>query len=147
MRNRRTIVPASVVIILLLASGCAPKNPNAVPTPAPIQVANSVNALAQSVDAATAALIAARDQGKLSQADLNIAFKVITAVSSTGKYLNAELRSADTWDVQKIRMRNIVVASGLAELSKQLPPNARVLMAAVLATFNSISTGFGGPTI
>jgi hypothetical protein len=143
-RNQRLAAP--LVLILLLA-GCAAKDPNAVPTPAPIQVANSINALAQSVDAATTALIAARDAKKISQDDLNISFRVITAIATTGKQLNVELRSSDTWNVQKAKMLKIIAASGLAEMSKLLPANARVVMAACLATFNAISNGVGGPTI
>jgi type IV pilus biogenesis protein CpaD/CtpE len=143
---KRLTIPAALILALLLV-GCAAKNPNTVPTPAPIQVANSINLLAQSADAATSALIAARDQGKLSQADLNIARKVLVPLAVVIKQLNAELLSADPWDVQKTKMRQYVVSSGVAEFAKQLSPTARSIMLTCLTTFNAVSAGLGGPTI
>lgn len=141
----RKKTPAVLLLLVLLLAGCAKNTP--VPTPPQVQVANSINALAQSLDAATSGLIAARDQGKLSQADLTAAFKVITALSVTGKQLNAELRSADTWDVQKTRMRQLIVAAGIGPLSAVLPPTARAIMLTAITTFNVISAGVGGPTL
>ena len=138
-------VPVMFVLALLMV-GCT-KNPADIPTPPPIQVANSINLLAQSIDAATSALIAARDQGKLSQADLNIARKVITPIAIAIPQLNAELLSTDTWDVQKLKMRQFIVTSGVTELAKQLSPTARAIMLTCLTTFNVISTELGGPTI
>jgi PBP1b-binding outer membrane lipoprotein LpoB len=134
-------------VLALLLVGCAAQNPTAVPTPAPIQVASDINKIAQSVDAATTAIIAARDQGKMSQADANIGLRVAIVIATTDKQLNAELRSTDSWDTQKIRMRQIVTAAGLAEISKQLPPTARQLLQACLNLFNTLSAGFGGPII
>ena len=142
---RRRLVPLAIVFSLLLAGSC--RKQTAIQTPPPVQMASSINALAQSVDAATSALIAARDAGKLSQPDLNIAFKVIVAISTTGKQLNAELRSTDTWEVQKTKMRQIVVASGIAATSSSLPPNARAIILVALTTFNAISAGVGGPIL
>jgi cell division FtsZ-interacting protein ZapD len=137
-------LPLALILTFILA-GCVKNNPT--PTPAPIQMADSVNALAQTVDAATTGLISARDAGKLSQEDLAIAFRVIGAISITGKQINAELRSIDTWELQKAKILQIIVDSGLAELSKELSPNARAIMLACLTLYNSISTGFGGPTL
>ena len=142
---RRRLVPLAIVFSLLLAGSC--RKQTTIQTPPPVQVASSINALAQSVDAATSALITARDAGKVSQADLNIAFKVITAISTTGKQLNTELRSTDTWEVQKTKMRQIIVASGVAATSSSLPLNARAIMLAALTTFNAISAGVGGPIL
>jgi hypothetical protein len=134
-------------VLILLLVGCAPKNPNTVPTPAPIQVANSINTLAQSVDAATAALIAARDQGKISQVDLTTAFNVIKVIADVGKKLNAELRSADPWKTQKVKMLKMITVANLPELLDSLPPNARAIMMACLTLFDSIYTAVGGPTL
>lgn len=145
--TRRVLMPPALVILLLLATGCPPKNPNTVPTPPPIQVANSVNALAQSLDAATSGLIASRDAGKLSQADLSTSFAVITTLTTAGKQINAELRSTEGWDVQKGNVLRIITRSSLAAISTKLPPTARVIMQAALALFNVVSTAVGGPAI
>ena len=144
--TKRIAVPVALVLALLMA-GCVKYGTAPVPTPPPIQVANSINLLAQSADAATSALIAARDSGKLSQADLNIARKVLVPLAVAIKQLNAELLSADPWDVQKTKMRQYVIASGVAEVAKQLPPTARAIMLTCLTTFNAVSAGVGGPTI
>jgi outer membrane murein-binding lipoprotein Lpp len=144
--QRRIVVPFSVILVLLLA-GCAAQNHNTVPTPAPIQVASDINKLAQVTNAAATSLRAALNQGKISQAEFNIAARVGIAISATGKKLNADLRSTDTWDVQKVKMRNDVIASGLAEIAKQLSPTARTIMAVCLSTFNAISTAVGGPVL
>jgi cell division FtsZ-interacting protein ZapD len=144
-RFRRRLAPLAIVVSLLLVGSC--RKQTTIQTPPPVQVANSINALAQSVDAATSALIAARDAGKLPQADLNSAFRVITSIAATGKQLNAELRSTDTWEVQKTKMRQIIVASGVASISSSLPPNARAIMLVALTTFNAISAGVGGPIL
>jgi hypothetical protein len=134
-----------VAVLVLLLVGCA--KTISTPTPAPLQVANSVNALAQSLDAATSGLIAARDAGKLSQADLNVSFSVITTLASAGKQINAELRSTEGWEVQKGKVLKIITSSSLAAISAKIPPTARVIMQAALALFNVISTAVGGPTI
>jgi hypothetical protein len=110
-------------------------------------VANSVNALAQSLDAATSGLIAARDAGKLSQADLTTSFAVITTLTTAGKQINAELRSTEGWDVQRGKVLRVITGTGLAAISAKLPPNARVIMQAAVALFNVVSTAVGGPAI
>lgn len=144
--QRHTKHLAPILLVLMLA-GCAARNPATVPTPPPIQAANALNELAQVTNAAAVTLRAALNEGKLSQADFNIAAKVGIAVSDTGKDLNAELRSPDNWDTQKLRMRNIIISSGLAELAKVLPPTARAIMATCLATFNVVSATVGGPIL
>ena len=143
-RRIRKLSPAVVVSLLLLA-GCQKNNP--VPTPPQIQVANSVNILAQSLNTATPALIAARDNGTMSQADLTTAFAVIKVLSVTGKQVNAELVSTDVWDVQKAKILTIITSSGLEVLAKKLPQNARLLLVTCLTAFNSISANVGGPQI
>lgn len=143
LRGRRRLAP---LLLLLLVVGCQ-KNPTTTPTPPPIQVANSVNALAQSLNAATSGFIAARDAGELSQTDLTAAFNVITPIANAGKLINAELRSSDTWEVQKVKILGIVTGSGAAEAARHLPPNARAIMVAAITLFNSISVAVGGPSI
>jgi hypothetical protein len=145
--NRRLPMQLAVLIPLAFLWGCPPKNPSTVPTPPQIQAANSVNVLAQSLDSATSAIIAARDNGTMAQADVTIAFSVIKVLSATGKQVNAELISPDTWDVQKGKILKIIANSGLTELSKRLPQNARLILVASLTAFNSISSGVGGPTL
>ena len=110
-------------------------------------MANSINTLAQTLNAATSGLIAARDAGELSQADLTAAFNVITPIANAGKAINVELRSSDTWEIQKVKVLGIVTGSGAAEAARHLPPNARAIMLAAITLFNSISTTVGGPSI
>jgi type IV pilus biogenesis protein CpaD/CtpE len=143
---KRITIPLSLVIALLLV-GCAAKDPAKVPTPAPIQVANSINVLAQTVDTAATALITARDQGVLSQPDFVIGSKVIVAIATTGKKLNAELLTGESWETQKVKIRQIIVSAGVAEVTKQLPANARQIVSTCLAIFNQISSGVGGPVL
>ena len=133
------------LILSLVLAGCIKNNPT--PTPPPIQVANSINTLAQTLNAATSGLIAARDAGELSQADLTAAFNVITPIANAGKAINVELRSSDTWEIQKVKVLGIVTGSGAAEAARHLPPNARAIMTAAITLFNSISTAVGGPSI
>src|SRR6266852_808731 len=100
------VLASFVLFVALVLSGCAaktsstPPNPPA-PTPPQIQIANDVNALAQALDAAITGLRAARDQGKLNATDVLNAEKVAGQIAATGKQINAELRTADTWGVQK----------------------------------------------
>jgi PBP1b-binding outer membrane lipoprotein LpoB len=147
MRHNRKLAAPVLLVLALLLVGCATRNPNTVPTPAPVQVASAINDLAQVTNAAAVALRSALNQGKMSQADFDISAKVVIAVATTGKALNAELRSDDAWDIQKIKMRQIALASGLAELSKQLPSTAMVIVATCLNTFNAVSATVGGPLL
>jgi hypothetical protein len=135
----------ALILSIIVMSGCIRNNPT--PTPPAVQVANSVNALAQTLNAATTGLIAARDAGDLSQEDITIAFRVITTIATVGKEINAELRSTDSWDVQRAQILRLITAASLPALSAQLPPKARAIMLAGLTLFNSISVGVGGPTI
>ena len=135
----------ALIVCALLITGCPPTTGPT--TPPPIQVANSINTLAQSLNAATSGLIAARDAGELSQADLTAAFNVITPIANAGKLINNELRSSDTWEIQKVKILGIVTGSGAAEAARHLPPNARAIMVAAITLFNSISTAVGGPSI
>jgi hypothetical protein len=141
--GRRRLAP---FFLFLLVVGCH-HNPTAVPTPAPIQVANSINEFAQVTKAAAVTLRSALDQGKISQADYNIAARVGIAIANVGLDLNVELRTADSWEVQKVKMRNIAISAGLTELAKALPPTARAIMATCLATFNAFSATVGGPIL
>ena len=143
-RHSKRLAP---ILLVLMLAGCAAKNPNTVPTPPPIQVANSVNMLAQTLDAATTGLIAARDGGQLSQEDLTTAFKIVTRLVAVGKEINVELRSPNTWPVQKTKILSAIVTAGLPALSAQLSPNAKIILQASLALFNEISQGVGGPSV
>lgn len=136
---------ALILTVILILAGCIKNNPT--PTPPPIQVAQSIDALAQSLNAATTGLIAARDAGELSQEDLTAAFNVITPIAKAGMAINVELRSSDTWDIQKVKILGIVTSSGVSEAARHLPPNARAIMLAAITLFNSISVAVGGPSI
>lgn len=151
MTNRRPFA-ALLVLAALLSSGCAsssaqnPATPPA-PTPPQIQVANAVNALAQTLDAAITALQTARNNGQIPAADVATAEKVAAIIATTGKQVNAELRSADDWPTQKARILQIVSATSLKSTLANVPQTAAALLAASVGLFNQISAGVGGPTL
>ena len=147
MKHRaRTIAP---IICILALAGCTPTTPGTptAPTPPQVKVANDVNALAQSLDAAITALRAARDQGKLSAADVLNAEKVASAIAITGKQLNAELRAPDDWPTMKGKLLAIVKTAALQNATANLPPLAAAALATAIATYNAIASAVGGPTI
>ncbi len=146
-RKHLKTTAASAVVLAILLAGCAHKIPNPAPTPPQVKVSNAVNALAASLDAAITGLISARDNGKLSQEDLRVARDLATAMATTGKQIDAELRSADPWADQKLKIARLVVDSGVATAVKKLPPTAATILAASLALFNEISLGAGGPAL
>jgi hypothetical protein len=106
-----------------------------------------VNALAQAVDGAVTSAIAARDAGKVDQADVVAIESYCKTIALTGKAVNAELRSADTWEVQRVKILQIVSASGLGTLKAHISPVAQVLVSSLVVLVNEISSSVGGPTI
>jgi hypothetical protein len=139
--------------LLVLLVGCAvngpattPATPTA-PTPPQITVANAVNALAQAVDGAVTAAIAARDQGKCSQVDLNAIEAFAAVLANTGKRVDAELRSADDWPTQKVKIVQLVSAAGLSTLKAKISPGAQILVVSLVTIADQISSAVGGPTI
>jgi hypothetical protein len=146
---KRSLIALLALSTLLFVSCAKNSNPDVptAPTPPQIKVSSAALALAESLDATTTGLIAARDQGKISQADLAIAYHVITVVATTGKDINAVLRSPDDWATQKRTIYQIIVTAGIQGTVKKLPPNAAIILQASLALFNEISAGVGGPTI
>lgn len=134
----------------LLLTGCAststPTTP-AAPTPPQITVASSVNALAQAVDGAVNATIAARNAGKVSAADAAAIESFCGVIATTGKAVDLELRSTDTWAVQKVKILTTVTGAGLGTLKAHISPTAQLLVASLVALANQISSAVGGPTI
>ena len=120
---RRQPGAALLLCAALVLSGCAatsassPATPPA-PTPPQIQVANAVNALAQTLDAAITALQTARNNGQISAADVANAEKVAAIIATTGKAVNAELRSADDWPTQKTKIFTMITPAGSKEQSE-----------------------------
>lgn len=149
---RRQPAAALLLCAALVLAGCAansaqsPATPPA-PTPPQITVANAVNALAQTLDAAVTALQAARTSGQVSAADVANAEKVAAIIATTGKAVNAELRSADDWATQKGKILQIVTAAGLQGALANVPPAAAAILSASVGVFNQISANVGGPTI
>ena len=124
----------------------APQTP-AAPTPPQVRAANDVNALAQALDAAITALRSARDSGKLSAGDVANAEKVAAIIATAGKQIDAELRSSDSWDVQKQSILKTVSSASLKNTLAALPSGAAQYLSAAVALFNSISQTVGGPTL
>lgn len=155
MVNFARIRFAPLILILALSlcfSGCvkqsAPDTPTAVQqTPPQIQVANAVNALAQAVDGAVTTAIAARDAGKVDQADLNAIENFAAAIARAGKQVDAELRSPDDWATQKAKILKIVAGAGLGTLKAHISPAAQVTVSALVVVVNEVSSAVGGPTI
>jgi hypothetical protein len=110
-------------------------------------VANSVNALAQAIDGAVTAAIAARDAGKVDQADVAAIESFCSVIATTGKQVDAELRSPDTWATQKVKILTLVSQAGLGTLKAHISPGAQVLVSSLVALVNQILTAVGGPTI
>jgi hypothetical protein len=106
-----------------------------------------VNALAQAVDGAVTSAIAARDAGKVDQADVVAIESFATAIANTGKKINAELRSPDDWATQKIKILQIVSGAGLGTLKAHISPAAQLTVSALVVIVNEISSAVGGPTI
>jgi len=143
-------------LILLLAvalvfSGCAAKTsttgtPTA-PTPPQITVANAVNALAQAVDGAVTSAIAARDAGKVDQADVAAIESFAAAIANAGKKVNVELRSADDWPAQKVKILQIVAGAGLGTLKAHISPAAQLTVSGLVVIVNEVLSAVGGSTI
>ena len=149
---RRRPAVAILVAAALALAGCgatsatSPATP-AAPTPPQITVANAVNALAQTLDAAITGLQSARQSGKISAADLTAAEKVAAIIATAGKAINAELRSADDWPTQKGKILQIVTSSGITGALANVPPAACAVLQAGVALFNQVSQTVGGPAI
>jgi hypothetical protein len=160
--HKHTTIRASLVISVALCgagfmtlAGCAASGPATSPgtpsapasTPPQIQVANSVNVLAQAVDGAVTAAIAARDQGKCSQADLDAIEAFATELANTGKQIDAELRSTDAWPAQKTKILQTIAWGSLITLKGRISPSSQVLVSSLVVIFNQISSAVGGPGI
>jgi hypothetical protein len=106
-----------------------------------------VNALAQAVDGAVSAAIAARDASKVDQADVTAIEAYCKVVATTGKQVNAELRSVDTWEVQRVKILTLVSQASLGTLKAHISPSAQAMVSTLVIIVNQILTAVGGPTI
>ena len=135
----------------LVLTGCPASTPTTTtppaPTPPQITVANAVNALAQAVDGAVTSAIAARDAGKVDQADVAAIESFAAAIANAGKQVNAELRSPDTWAVQRGKILQIVSVAGLSTLKAHISPGAQLLVSSLVVLVNEILTAVNGVTI
>lgn len=132
------------MLALLLLASCPP--PAADSTPAQVTVANAVNLLAQTLPAASSAIIVARDQGSLSPEDARNAQNVVVAIATTGKQVNAILRSPNPWKTQRNAILLVVANNGVQEAVKKLPITAATALSASMALLNQIVTAVGGAT-
>jgi len=149
--TRIRFLPLLLLMACLVLTGCPASTPStstpATPTPPQITVANAVNALAQAVDGAVSSAIAARDAGKVDQADVVAIEGYCKAVALAGKAVDAELRSADTWEVQRVKILTIVSQAGLGTLKAQISPAAQVTVSTLVIIVNQILSAVGGPTL
>jgi hypothetical protein len=143
--TNRAFLPLLMAVLLL---GCAGTQTTVnTPPPPQVTVAQSVNALAQAVDGAVTAAIAARDAGKVSQADVVSIEAFCKAIAVAGKQIDAELRSADDWPTQKNKIVGIVSNAGIGVLKGKISPAAQALVTSLLIVANQISSAVGGPTL
>jgi hypothetical protein len=112
-----------------------------------VTVANATNALAGATDAAAHAIAQGYSQGTISVGDFNIAKSVIAALSGAGTQTDAELRSTDTWTLQKRAILTIWQNAGIAQLRAHLSPTAYALLTVAITAAQQISTTVGGPTL
>lgn len=145
-RSRLIVLAGSALLLAACATSTSTTTPTT-PTPPQITAANSVNVLAQSLDAAVTGLLAAAQQGKISQTDLMAAEAVATTIANTGKQINAELNSFDPWATQKTKIVALITQAGVSAAVSKLPASAGALLSASLLAFNQISSAVGGPTI
>jgi hypothetical protein len=145
------VLIAAMSVLAVSIVGCAAKTAAVSapisPTPAQVQVAAGLNALAQAVDGAVSSSIAARDSGKCSQADLDAIFSLSSTVATAGKFVDAELRSSDSWPVQKLAIAKLVSDASLGALKARISPGAQLLVVSLVVVVNQISTAVGGPVI
>ncbi len=146
MPSKRRALPAAAILLALAACAHNP-TPASTPPPPQVTVAASVNALANALDLAVTAMIEARKQGKLSQADLTAANQVAAAIALAGKRIGAELRSADDWQTQQAKILAIVVGAGVRQGAAALPAAATAILQASVAIWNQIAASVGGPAI
>ena len=137
----------ALVLALCLMSGCAGTNVGTPPTPPQITAASAVNALAQAVDGAVTSAIAARDQGKVTVEDTAAIEAFGKALALSGKQIDAELRSADTWSVQKVAIIKLMADAGLSQLKTRISPGAQALVVSLVVIANQISSAAGGPSL
>ena len=146
--TRIRYLPLILLMVCLVLTGCPASTPT-VSTPAPVQitVANSVNALAQAVDGAVTAAIAARDAGKVDQADVTAIESFCSVIATTGKQVDAEMRSTDSWATQQTKILGLVSQASLGTLKAHLSPAAQLIVSSLVLVVNQILTTVGGPTI
>jgi hypothetical protein len=106
-----------------------------------------VNALAQAVDGAVTSAIAARDQGKVSQADVDTIEAFAAAIANTGKGVDAELRSSDAWALQKTKILQAVTNASLGTLKGRISPGSQLFISSLVLLVNQISSAVGGPVL
>jgi hypothetical protein len=154
--TRQLLLMAVLLPLMVLSPGCAANSagsasttatPPAAPTPPQITVANAVNALAQAVDGAVTSAIAARDVGKASPADVQSIEAFASAIATTGKQIDAELRSTDAWPSQKTKILQAVTSSSLTTLKGRISPSSQIFVSSLLVLVNQISSAVGGPVI
>ena len=149
--TRIRFLPLILLMACIALTGCPASTPTTstpvAPTPPQITVANSVNALAQAVDGAVTAAIAARNAGKVDQADVAAIESFAAAIATTGKQVDAELRSPDTWATQQPKILTLVSQAGLGTLKAHISTGAQALVSSLVVLVNQISTSVGGPTI
>lgn len=103
-------------------------------------------ALGHAVGGALDGLKACEQQSKCSAADVVAGEQVIQAIAMTGKAIDAELVSPETWATQKQKILGLVAGSSVGQLKARVSPSTQLLITAVVTLFDNVSLAVGGPS-
>ena len=146
-RRARTIAPFVLMLAFVACTPTTPGTPNT-PTPPQVKLTQDVAVLRSGLPVALTALQAARSGGSLSPADVTSAEnKILVPLALTGKAIDAEVLTGDDWATMKAKVLAIISKAGLAGAAANLPAKAQIVLAAVVAAYNSIAVSVGGPTL
>lgn len=140
---------AVLLVCAIALTGCMKQGTGTTatpPTPPQVTVANSMLALGHAIGGAFDGLKACQQQQKCSAADVMAGEQLIQAIATTGKAIDAELASVDSWNTQKQKILGLVAGSSVQQLKARVSPSTQLLIAAIVTLFDNVSVAVGGPT-
>jgi hypothetical protein len=144
--TRRRTAPVLALLLALALAGCQHNVPTNVPQ-IPLTLSQVSLGLAQALQSANRAMIAARDQGQMSAQDCRTGQNIILDLNAANRKIGVVLLSDDPWAVQKAQIIKIVEDAGLVGVSLKLPPLPRAILSSAISSFNSILAEAGGPLL
>lgn len=149
MKTRQILFRPLVLAIALcglLELGCAPQNSNpAVPLSptAQQQILNADKLLADAVNGAVKAVIALRDQGKVSQADTTFVETYCAVAAKFSDSLDTIVTSSDPWSVQRSKIISLVQTTAFPLVASNVSSGAAALIVQIGVVFNQIKGQVG----